>query len=148
MSYHGFIHMSFLNRSVIFALICVACMGAQTMAQIGMEPKATPDAGVEVVRHFYRMLLDEKEPTMEDEHALFPRESGIRSRLMIEGRPEDEPLVCQYFKKQRDRFMPKREPDRPLDINITHLFNYSFRFEVDKPQPKEDQGKIQVIYDV
>jgi hypothetical protein len=89
------------------------------------------------------MILDDaKEPTMEDENAIFAQESGLRSRLLAEQNREDGPVVSEYFKEQRERYVPKKWANRPFDISMSHLVNYSHGLEKEKPQAAVDQGYV------
>jgi hypothetical protein len=98
------------------------------------------DAGTDLVVAFYKALLQEAPPTLEQENSLF-NSSGSRTRLVAAGLGKDkDPVVLEFIRKHKDSFLPKQ---MRLDyVGVSSTFHWIRDLDHMKDPPKKGYGYV------
>lgn len=111
-------------------------------------PSTAPsgDAGTDIVAAFYKALLQETPPTLEQENALFGPESGLRNRLVDAGLGKDkDPVILDFLRNHKELFLPKKMR-RLDDVVISGTFNWVRDLVDMKDTPKKGNGYVLVFF--
>lgn len=144
----------FLIVACVLSVAVLSCRWAMSIPPGSPEDPATMpakkdderDEAAEVVAAFYRALLQEDPPTLEQENSIFDKMSGLRTYLVkVKGKQPDDPVLLQYFRDNKEWFLPKGM--RSLtEIQISSLARFVRDVErVKEPRP-EGWGFVTVIF--
>jgi hypothetical protein len=104
------------------------------VASIPDLPKET-----EVVAEFYRLLLQDDEPTLEQEQALIA-DSGLRGNLVeAQGQDATKPLILRLSRQHKSLFLPDNYPEERLLASIT--LSSPFKFPRTLNSQRDDDTK-------
>ncbi len=143
---------------VIFALLTMLAM----QVSLGADPTtsgsaaalttqiAPVDAGADLVAAFYKVLLQQTTPTLEQEKAIFDDASAVRGELIAKGAgSEKEAVYLQYCWKHKDLFLPKNTDSAARTagaIHITTTFVYARTIEHQDSGRSLTQGSVMAAF--
>lgn len=107
------------------------------------------DAGTDLVVGFYKALLQETPPTLEQEKSLFNPLPGIRARLVAGGQGKDkDPLILEFFRKNKAIFFPKklRSVDSVDDVAVSSTFYWVQNLKRKMETPKKGNGYVLAMF--
>lgn len=118
--------------------------GSETRPGDRSSPATKPssgDAGSELVAAFYKALLQDNPPTLEQEKALLTPSEGLRSRLVEGGfGTEKDPVILLFLRKHKELFLPKQV--RADYVQISSTFNWVRDVDQMKEAPKPGYGYV------
>lgn len=116
-----------------------------------LGPAVRADAGTAIVVEFYKALMQEEPPTLEQQDALF-RNDGvhrgtIQYSLVQNGKGTDkDPLILQYFREHKDLFLT-RNTDIPLkEVQISCTFDFVRSLDHMKDPKKPGYGYVMALF--
>lgn len=108
---------------LIAMLVSLQARSSPTTSQAA-DPVSTNDPGTEAVAAFYRALLQDGQPTLEQERSIFADDPSIRKYLEIQNKePDKDPVILQFFRAQKNSFIPVNMKG-PRQIQISSTFDF------------------------
>src|SRR5690606_24935213 len=107
----------------------------------GHEPLRELDVGTRVVQRFYAMLLSDKEPTAKDEGEIF-YQKGFRTYLLHKAKEPSDTILCDFFRKEKELFLPKRPGRKRVAVNISELTSWAANLEGPKNVGQRGTGFV------
>jgi hypothetical protein len=119
-------------------------------AAVAAEPEVAMAAGdktSDLVATFYKVLLQKKEPTLQQEKDLFGLESSLRINLLARKKgAETDPVVLNLFRQHRDLFLPLGKwSDEQYAVAIQITSPFVFVRSLARPKVKAPEGSCYVM---
>jgi len=141
-----FLRIGTLLVAVATVYYCVRAADTEPSPTVARPITASGDRGADIVLSFYKLLLQEQEPTLDQENALFLQNSGIRVRLINAGKGTDkDAVVMKMYRRHKDMFLPVNA--KP-NVTISSTFNSICDLDHIKEAPKQGYGFILVRFPI